>query len=130
MNNFIISYFKLFHFKLFKLVILNDSIKKLSYILFFTPILLDVKLCTCWKKFKKHGAKFENTSISIHFQKFPWFFSLSTLHLVFQTTPHVFNEDKVFTWAWAFSYFPDESNIIFKVFLHICLINLNIKTHL
>ncbi len=79
---------------------------------------------------KNTGAKLENTSISIHFQKNSWFFSLSTLHLVFPTTPHVFYEDKVFTWAWAFSYLTDNSNIIFKVFLHICLINLNIKTHL
>ncbi len=129
-NKFIISYFKPFHFKLFKLVTLNDSIKSYFTSCFFFQSSLMSNYANVERNSNNTGQNLKIHQFQYFFKLYHVFFSLLTLHLVFQTTPHVFNEDKVLNWAWAFWYFTDNSNIIFKVFLHICLTNLNIKKRL
>ncbi len=129
-NNFIISYLKPFHFRLFKLVISSNSIKSYFTSCFFFQSSLMSNCANIERNSKNTGQNLKTHQFEYIFKIYHVFLSLSTLHLVFQTTPHVFNEDKVLNWAWAFWYFTDNSNIIFKVFLHICLTNLNIKKRL
>jgi len=90
-NKFIISYFKPFHFKLFKLVTLNDSIKSYFTSCFFFQSSLMSNYANVERNSNNTGQNLKIHQFQYFFKLYHVFFSLLTLHLVFQTIHPMFS---------------------------------------